>query len=193
MEFDKIPRQFLPVNMIQAEFLHAGGVDNAAVPIHMVEPCMGSSMPAGIERDGNSGSSAFRSWNESVDQGGFTHAGLTYQNTEVTLQVGQKWRDTGPGADLQQGVAKVPVECERGGGSACGFSKVGLVEYDQRLDALVLGSGEAAVHQFFTEAGHGRHYNDYLGDIGSDEFLAIDIAAVQERATRQNSFYYALS
>ena len=31
MKFDKPPRQFLTINMIQTECLHAGRVDNAAV------------------------------------------------------------------------------------------------------------------------------------------------------------------
>ena len=48
MKFDKTPRQFIPINMIQAEFLHAGRVDNAAILIEMVESRMGSGVASGI-------------------------------------------------------------------------------------------------------------------------------------------------
>ena len=88
MKFDKTPRQFLTINMIQTEFLHAGRVDNVAVPVEVVESCVGSGVATGVERDGDSGSGAFRSRDESVDDGRFAHTRLTYQNAEVALQVG---------------------------------------------------------------------------------------------------------
>ena len=80
MKFDKTPRQFLTINMIQTEFLHAGRVDNAAVLVEVVESCVGSGVATGVEGDGDSGSGAFRSRDESVDDGRFAHARLTYQN-----------------------------------------------------------------------------------------------------------------
>ncbi len=87
MKFDKPPRQILLINMIQAEFLHPGRIDNPAVLVEVVEPSVGSGVASGIERDGNTGGGAFRSRDESVDEGGFTHAGLTYQNAEMAFQV----------------------------------------------------------------------------------------------------------
>ena len=146
MKFDKPPRQILPINMIQAEFLHAGRIDYPAILVEVVESSMGSGMASGIERDGNTGGGAFRSRDESIDKSGFTHAGLTYQNAEMAFQVGQKRDDIVLGADFQRGDSLVPDRAQGGSGSACGFSEVSLVKYDQRLDTLVLGSGETAVY-----------------------------------------------
>ena len=60
-----------------------------------------------------------------------------------------------------------------------GVSEVSLVEYDQRLDPLAFGSGEATVHQFFTEAGNGGYHDNDLGDVSGNQFFAESVTAIQ--------------
>ena len=46
-KFDKPPRQFLAHQLMQAEFLHAGRIDDPAILVEVVEPRMGSGMASG--------------------------------------------------------------------------------------------------------------------------------------------------
>ena len=69
--------------MMQAEFLHPGGIYDPAVFIELIESRVGCGMPSGTECDGDPGSGAFRLRYKGIDKRGFAHARLTYENAEV--------------------------------------------------------------------------------------------------------------
>ena len=178
MKFNESPRQIRAVNMMQTEFLHAGGIDQTAILIEVVEPRVGGGVTSGIECDGNLGSGAFCSRDQCIDEGRFAHARLSYQRAELALQIRQQRCDIRLGAELQQRITQFPVEQESSGGNARGVSEVGLVEHDQCFDSLTFGGSEATVHQFFTEAGNSGYHDDDLGDVGGDQFFAESVTAI---------------
>ncbi len=69
--------------MVQAEFLEARRIDDAAAAIEVVEPREGGGVLAGIERGGNFARGDVGIGHQQVDQGRFAHAGLADQDARL--------------------------------------------------------------------------------------------------------------
>ena len=80
------------IQMMQAEQLYAGAVDEVAGGVQVIQLGVGGGVLAGIEHGGDFARGGERIGNEGVDEGGFTHAGLSDEYAGVALQVGQQRR-----------------------------------------------------------------------------------------------------
>ena len=88
-EFDKALFDAAEAQVMQAECLHAGAVDQAAGSVQPVQARMGGGVLAGIQRAGNLARGGLRIRQQRVDQGGFAHAGLADQHAGVACRNGR--------------------------------------------------------------------------------------------------------
>ena len=171
------------IQMMQAEQLHAGAVDEVAVGVEVIQLGVGGGVFAGIEHGRDLACGGLCGGDERVDERGFTHAGLPDQHAGVALQKWQQRLYVLLGRKLQYTVADLSIGGEL---CACRFNlrQVALVQHDDDIQILVMSGEETARQQFIIERRLGGNDDDELRDVGGDEFLFIGIGAVEQGGAR---------
>ncbi len=88
-EFDEGAGQRRVIEMLQREFLQAGGVDQCGVGVEAVQARVGGGMATAVERFGVFAGRDCGVRTQRIDQGGLAHAGLPDQQGGVTQQMRQ--------------------------------------------------------------------------------------------------------
>jgi hypothetical protein len=171
-EFDKALLDVAEAQVMQSESLDTGAVYDAAFRIEAVQPRMGSRVFSGIEHAGDLARGGACIRDQGVDQRGFSHAGLADQNAELPLQQWAQRPGILPGAEFQHPVADVAIRLQLLQRRLS--RQIALVQYDKRCKFLVMRCDQTARQQLVAERGFGGNDDDELGDIGGDEFFAVD-------------------
>ena len=91
-ELDEAGFDLTQTQMMQAEHLYAGAVNQIAFGIEMIQTRMRGGVLAGIEHGGNFARGGFCFGQQAVDERGLAHAGLPDQYAGVALQEGAQRR-----------------------------------------------------------------------------------------------------
>ena len=174
------------IQMMQAEQLHAGAVDEVAVGVEVIQLGVGGGVLAGIEHGGDLACGGLRFGYEGVDERGFAHAGLPDQYAGVALQIGQQWRYVLLGGQFQYAVADGSVG-RKLRARRFDLRQIALVQHDDDIQILVMSGEETARQQFVVERRLGGNDDDELRDVGGDEFLFKCIGAVEQGGARRDA------
>ena len=130
-EFHKALFYSAEAQVVQAEGLHAGAVDQAAGLVYPVQPRVSGGVLAGIQHCGDFAGDGVRVGQQRVDQRGFAHAGLADQHAGVA---GKKWPQRGYilyCAEFQHAIADRGVGGEPFARGRGGSGQVAFVQHDQ--------------------------------------------------------------
>src|SRR5450759_249013 len=84
-EFDETRFDVLLRQVMQAELLQAGAIDEGAVGVQTVQPGLSRGVAAGSEKNGDFPDGDVRIRQQRVDDGGLAHAGLSDQHRRLCL------------------------------------------------------------------------------------------------------------
>src|SRR5687768_8968385 len=109
-KFPESPGDIFNAQMLQAELLNSRRIYDSSIPVEMIKPRMSCRVATCVEGGGNVGSGALSVRNKRIDDGGFSHTGLTHQYAEMVFQIGQQGFYVVSGTDGQQSIVEFPVE-----------------------------------------------------------------------------------
>lgn len=191
-EFNKALFYPAQAQVVQAECLYTGAVDEVAVGVQVIQSRMGGGVFAGIECGGNLACGGLRIGDDGIDKGGFPHAGLSDQYASVALQVRQQCCHILFGGQLQYWVADSTIGGELRTRGCTTLRQITFVQYDEDVQILVVCSDQAARDQLVVERRFGGNNNDELCDIGGNDFLPVGIGTIEQGDARCNAFNDAL-
>lgn len=87
-KFPESPSDIFNAQMLQAKLLNSGRIYDPGILVEMIKPRMSCRVTPCIECGGNVGSGTPSGRNKRIDNGGFSHAGLTHQYAEMVFQMG---------------------------------------------------------------------------------------------------------
>ncbi len=191
-KLDKAMLKRAAVNLGQAEFLQAGGIDEMAFGIEVVEAGVGRRVLAAGKCRRNLACDRAGLWQKGVDEGRFAHSRLPDQDAGVASEKGAELFRLMKRRQFQGAVTDAAKRLKLLSRHRQPVGQIAFVENDETGDFLVFRCQQGTVDKIDRKGRFGGDDDNELIDIGRNELLPEFIGAVEEAAARFEVFDYSL-